>query len=78
MRDSLEGVVCRLAGLPPSPGGEVLRVRAGDYLQQARGWRYSCPTRHEREALMQRVLALLAEVAKLEREMSSRLMEGVV
>ena len=66
MRDVIEVVLRRLTVLPPSRDGEVLRVRAGDYARQADGWRFSRPTRHEREALMKRVLTLHAEVAKLE------------
>ena len=75
MRNVLEGVLHRLAGAPPTSESERLRQRASGYLREVDGWRYSHPTRHEREALMKRVLALHDEVARLEQ--TSRAVEGV-
>jgi hypothetical protein len=60
----------RIAGLPASPAAEELLTRAQNHLRDADTWTGRSPPTEEREKLMNSVLALHMEVAKLEKERS--------
>jgi hypothetical protein len=66
VNDAIDAVVRCLSGLPPSSDVDELRGRAEECLRVLDGWKVSAPTTEERNKLLNRVLRLHVEVAKLE------------
>jgi hypothetical protein len=68
VRGEIDGVLRRLADLPPSADVVGLRAKAEEYLGEVNGWITSPPTPDASEELMRRVLKLRVRVAKLDRQ----------
>jgi hypothetical protein len=66
VRQAIDVLFRRLARLPPSDAVEKLRARVRDCMREADERTASPPANRERDELMMRVLALYAELVKLE------------